>query len=79
MEFTSIKPVVYLEAETSTVSLEESEKIESYRHILAALADTSLDAEQSKDLIHNLAHKQLHDRQRQLRRGRQHPDIGPCR
>lgn len=55
MDFSSIKPVVYLEAETSTLFLEEPEEIESYRRVLTSLADNALDAEESKELIRNLA------------------------
>lgn len=42
MEFEEIKPIVYLESETSTLFLEESEEVEAYRRILAALADVAL-------------------------------------
>ena len=55
MEFAAIRPVVYLESETSTLFLEEAAEITAYRAILAALAGTSLDAGQSTDLIGQLA------------------------
>jgi transcriptional regulator with XRE-family HTH domain len=55
MEFAEIKPVVYLESATSTLFLEEHEEITAYQRIVAALAETALDAEQSRDLIRHLA------------------------
>ncbi|OZM73727.1 transcriptional regulator [Amycolatopsis antarctica] len=61
MEFAAIKPVVYLESETSTLFLEEDAEIAAYRNILAALADTALDERQSRDLIGNLAIELYHD------------------
>jgi transcriptional regulator with XRE-family HTH domain len=62
MDFASIKSVVYLEAETSTLFLEELDEIASYRRILAALADSALDEEQSAELIRNLAVELYADR-----------------
>ncbi|QWF82299.1 helix-turn-helix domain-containing protein [Amycolatopsis sp. CA-230715] len=55
MEFTNIKPVIYMESETSTVFLEESNEITAYRRIIAALAETALDEAQSRDLVGSLA------------------------
>ncbi|MGH3765664.1 MAG: helix-turn-helix domain-containing protein [Pseudonocardiaceae bacterium] len=55
MEFTDIKPVVYLETETSSVFLEKTEEIRAYRNILAALAESALSEGQSRELIAALA------------------------
>ncbi len=55
MEFSEIKPVVYMESETTTLFLEEAEEIAAYRSILATLAETALDEAQSRDLIGQLA------------------------
>jgi transcriptional regulator with XRE-family HTH domain len=55
MEFADIKPVVYLESETSSVFLERPEEIQAYRNILAALAETTLSEGQSRELIAALA------------------------
>jgi transcriptional regulator with XRE-family HTH domain len=63
MEFAEIKPVVYLESETSTLFLEEPEEIAAYQRIIAALASTALDEQQSRDLIRNLAIELYGDRE----------------
>jgi hypothetical protein len=55
MEFKQIKPVVYLESETSSLFLELPIEIQSYRDILAALDATALPEGQSKDFIGDLA------------------------
>lgn len=55
MRFKSIKPIVYLESETSSLFLEAPIEIDAYRNILASLADTALDEGQSKELITQLA------------------------
>ncbi|MGQ0839428.1 helix-turn-helix domain-containing protein [Actinokineospora sp.] len=62
MEFTSFKPVVYLESETSSVFLERPEEIAAYQSILSALADTALDEGQSRELIAALAVELYADR-----------------
>ncbi|MGH3684597.1 MAG: helix-turn-helix domain-containing protein [Pseudonocardiaceae bacterium] len=55
MEFAEFKPVVYLETEASSLFLEKKEEIQAYQGILAALADTTLNEEQSVELIVTLA------------------------
>jgi len=55
MRFASIKPIVYLESETSSLFLEAPIEVDAYRNILASLADTALDEGQSKELITQLA------------------------
>jgi Domain of unknown function (DUF5753) len=55
MEFKSIKPVVYLDSETSSLFLELPVQIHSYRDILAALDETALPEGQSRDFIGDLA------------------------
>jgi len=55
LEFNKIKPVVYLETETSSLFLELPIEIEAYREILAALDATALPEGQSKDFIGDLA------------------------
>ncbi|GLZ39765.1 helix-turn-helix transcriptional regulator [Actinokineospora sp. NBRC 105648] len=55
MDFAGIKPIVFLESETSCTFLERSEEIAAYRSILVALADTALDEGQSRELIAGLA------------------------
>jgi hypothetical protein len=47
MEFAEFQPVAYLESTTSSLFLELPEEIAAYRDILAALAATALDEEQS--------------------------------
>jgi len=51
MEFTSIKPVVYLESETSSLFLETPIEIDAYRKILSSLDASALDEGQSRELI----------------------------
>jgi transcriptional regulator with XRE-family HTH domain len=55
MEFTELKPVVYVETQTAGIFLEKPEEIQAYRSIFAALADSALDEGQSRDLIAVLA------------------------
>ena len=55
MEFAEIKPVVYIETETSSVFLETDLEIDAYRTILAKLEKTALDEGQSRDLIGSVA------------------------
>jgi transcriptional regulator with XRE-family HTH domain len=55
LEFRQIKPVVYLESETSSLFLELPIEINAYGDILAALDETALPEGQSKDLIGALA------------------------
>ncbi|MGH3771520.1 MAG: helix-turn-helix domain-containing protein [Pseudonocardiaceae bacterium] len=55
MEFAEFKPVVYLESATSSLFLEKPEEIRAYRCILAALAQTALGEEESRELIAGLA------------------------
>jgi transcriptional regulator with XRE-family HTH domain len=65
MEFPDIKPVAYLETETSSVFLELPEEISAYRTILARLEDTALDEGQSKEFIANMAIELYADREDQ--------------
>lgn len=62
MEFADIKPIVYLDSETSCLFLEGPEEIAAYRDILTALRDSALDEGQSRDLIRNLAIELCPDR-----------------
>jgi transcriptional regulator with XRE-family HTH domain len=55
MEFKGIKPVVYIESETSSLFLETPIEIDSYRKILASLEASALDEGQSRELIATLA------------------------
>jgi uncharacterized protein DUF5753 len=63
MEFADFRPVVYLESTTSSLFLEQSVEIESYQHILATLAETALDEEESRKLIATLATELYADRE----------------
>jgi transcriptional regulator with XRE-family HTH domain len=63
MEFTEFKPVAYLESETSSVFLEKPMEIAAYRNILAALAETALGEEESRQLIATLATELYADRE----------------
>jgi transcriptional regulator with XRE-family HTH domain len=63
MEFAEFRPITYLESETSSLFLEKPEEIAAYRRVLAALADTALDEEQSKELIANVAVELYADRE----------------
>ncbi|SFB14221.1 Helix-turn-helix domain-containing protein [Amycolatopsis marina] len=65
MEFAAIKPVVYLESETSTLFLEEQAEVAAYQRILSALAETALDEEQSRELIGKVAVELSGDREDQ--------------
>lgn len=55
MEFTRFQPVTYLDSETSSLFLEEPSETAAYRRVLAGLADNSLDEQQSRELIADLA------------------------
>ncbi|HWR49301.1 MAG TPA: Scr1 family TA system antitoxin-like transcriptional regulator, partial [Pseudonocardiaceae bacterium] len=57
------RPVVYLESETSSLFLETPVEIEAYRSILAALAQTALGEEESRELIASLATELYVDRE----------------
>jgi hypothetical protein len=63
MDFATIKPVIYLESATSTLFLEEPEEIIAYQRIVAALAETSLDEQQSRGLIRKIAVELYGDRE----------------
>jgi transcriptional regulator with XRE-family HTH domain len=63
MEFAEFKPVVYLDSETSSVFLELPVEIDAYRSILAALAQTALGEEDSRELIATLATELYADRE----------------
>ncbi|MGH3793165.1 MAG: helix-turn-helix domain-containing protein [Pseudonocardiaceae bacterium] len=63
MEFAEFRSVVYLENTTSCAFLEKPVEIEAYRDILAALADTALNEEQSRELIATLATEFSADRE----------------
>jgi hypothetical protein len=63
MEFGNIKPVVYLESETSSLFLERPVEIDSYRTILSALDATALPEGQSREFIAGLAMELYSDRE----------------
>jgi transcriptional regulator with XRE-family HTH domain len=63
MEFGGIKPVVYLESETSSLFLERPVEIDSYRTILSALDATALPEGQSREFIAGLAMELYSDRE----------------
>lgn len=63
LEFADFRPVVYLENENSNLFLELPVEIEAYRNILAALAETALDEEESRKLIATLATELYADRE----------------
>ncbi len=63
MEFAEFQPVTYLESTTSSLFLELPEEIAAYRSILAALARTALDEQQSQGLITHLATELYADRE----------------
>ena len=63
LEFARIKPVVYLESETSSLFLERPIEIDSYRSILTALDATALREGQSREFIANLAVELYSDRE----------------
>ena len=63
LEFKQIKPVVYLESETSSLFLELPIEIQAYREILAALDETALPEGQSKNFIGDLAVELYGDRE----------------
>ncbi|HEX7658701.1 MAG TPA: helix-turn-helix transcriptional regulator [Pseudonocardiaceae bacterium] len=63
MEFDGIRPVVYLEGETSGLYLEEKPEIEIYRRVFGALIEVALDEGQSRDLIARLATDLYADRE----------------
>jgi len=55
MKFAGFKPVVYVESETSSLFLETPEEIEAYQRVLAALAESALGEQESRELIASLA------------------------
>ncbi|TCP57446.1 helix-turn-helix protein [Tamaricihabitans halophyticus] len=55
LDFAGLRPVVYLDGETTQLFLEETAEIAAYRRILKDLAATALDRGQSKELIADLA------------------------
>jgi hypothetical protein len=55
LEFPDFRPIVYLDSETSCLFLERPVETSAYRNILAALARTALDEEESGRLIATLA------------------------
>jgi hypothetical protein len=55
MEFADVRPVVYLENETSGLFVEEAAETTAYRTILAALAKVALGDAESRELIADLA------------------------
>lgn len=55
MEFDKIKPVAYLESETSSVFLERPIEIRAYQSILSSLDVSALPEGQSREFIANLA------------------------
>ncbi len=59
MEFAEIKPVVYLESETTAAFLEEDEEATAYRRIIGSLAGTALSEGQSRELISRVALEQF--------------------
>jgi transcriptional regulator with XRE-family HTH domain len=63
LEFADFRPVVYLESITSSLFLEQPVEIEAYQRILAALAETALDEEESRKLIATLATELYADRE----------------
>jgi hypothetical protein len=63
MEFADFKPVTYLESEASSLFLEKPVETTAYREVLAALAKTSLDEEESRKLIATLATELYADRE----------------
>ncbi|HEV8561329.1 MAG TPA: helix-turn-helix transcriptional regulator [Actinophytocola sp.] len=63
LEFRNIKPVVYLESETSSLFLERPVEIDSYRTILSALDATALPEGQSREFIAGLAMELYSDRE----------------
>jgi transcriptional regulator with XRE-family HTH domain len=63
MEFAEFKPVVYLDSETSSLFLEKPVEITAYQAILAALAQTALGEEESRELIATLATELYADRE----------------
>jgi transcriptional regulator with XRE-family HTH domain len=62
MDFASIKPIIYVESETSSLFLETPIEIDAYRNVLAALEDTALDEGQSRSLIADVATELYADR-----------------
>jgi transcriptional regulator with XRE-family HTH domain len=63
LEFADFRPVVYLESTTASLFLELPVEIEAYRHILATLAETALEEEESRKLIATLATELYVDRE----------------
>lgn len=63
MEFRQIKPIVYLDSETSSLFLERPIEIDAYRSILAALDATALQEGQSREFIADMAMELYSDRE----------------
>jgi len=63
MEFADFKPVTYLESEASSLFLEKPVETTAYRAVLAALAKTALDEEESRKLTAILATELYADRE----------------
>lgn len=63
MEFKEIKPIVYLESETSSLFLEVPIEIDAYRAILTKLGAVALSEGQSREFISNLAMELYSDRE----------------
>ena len=63
MEFAEFRPVVYLEAETSSLFLETPAEIEAYQRILAMLGEVALGEEESRERIAALATELYADRE----------------
>jgi transcriptional regulator with XRE-family HTH domain len=55
MEFPEFNPVVYLDTQTASLFLEQTEEIAAYRRVLDVLAATALDQGESRDAIAALA------------------------
>ncbi|WP_020668644.1 DUF5753 domain-containing protein [Amycolatopsis nigrescens] len=51
LDFNEVRPVVYLDSETSCLFLETHQEIASYRRVLGKLAVVALDEPQSRELI----------------------------
>jgi hypothetical protein len=55
MEFRQLRPILHLEDETGVQFLQQKATIDSYRRIIAGLADVALDEGQSRDWIASVA------------------------
>lgn len=54
MKFAKLEPVVFIDAENHAVFLDDKDSAKAYTKILKSLDQTSLDAEQSKELIERI-------------------------